>query len=298
MASPARLHKQREEARIASERAAERQETIQGSEHELALAQLAAHKRQLSAIQSMQARQAKKAELMQEWHGYIDGVLAADAGVPDPVISQMMPWAFDVGDIDRALAVGDYLLRYKLPAPEQFTRDLPSLYAEMAAESWLSTPTGTIPAISAEQLGEVLGATADHDMDDEIRAKLPSAKPCTAKAMTKPPSRICATPLNSTPKWAAKPCLRSWKKSRPRKTKTNNPHTRQLSPRGARRYRALVSFTLSAATAHLVPRHTCRRWFFSGFPTAAFLGRTPHEQRIYPAPSHNRPALQRRPADG
>ena len=63
MASPARLHKQREEARIASERAAERQETIQGSEHELALAQLAAHKRQLSAIQSMQARQAKKARL-------------------------------------------------------------------------------------------------------------------------------------------------------------------------------------------------------------------------------------------
>ena len=160
----------REEARIASERAAERQETLQGSEHELALAQLAAHKRQLSAIQSMQARQAKKAELMQEWHGYIDGVLAADAGVPDPVISQMMPWAFDVGDIDRALTVGDYLLRHKLPAPEQFTRDLPSLYAEMAAESWLSTPT--IPAISAEQLGEVLDATADHDMVDEIRAKL------------------------------------------------------------------------------------------------------------------------------
>lgn len=172
MASPARLHKQREEARIASERAAERQETIQGSEHELALAQLAQHKRQLQGIQSLEARQAKKAELMQEWHGYIDGVLAADAGVPDPVISQMMPWAFDVGDIDRALAVGDYLLRHKLPAPEQFTRDLPSLYAEMAAESWLSTPTGTIPAISAEQLGEVLDATADHDMVDEIRAKL------------------------------------------------------------------------------------------------------------------------------
>ena len=63
MASPARLHKQREEARLAAERAAERQETLQGSEHELALAQLAAHKRQLSAIQSMQARQAKKAEL-------------------------------------------------------------------------------------------------------------------------------------------------------------------------------------------------------------------------------------------
>ena len=168
MASPARLHKQREEARIASERAAERQETIQGSEHELALAQLAAHKRQLSAIQSMQARQAKKAELMQEWHGYIDGVLAADAGVPDPVISQMMPWAFDVGDIDRALAVGDYLLRHKLPAPEQFTRDLPSLYAEMAAESALNRPG----SLSAEQLAEVLDATTGHDMVDEIRAKL------------------------------------------------------------------------------------------------------------------------------
>ena len=168
MASPARLHKQREEARIASERAAERQETIQGSEHELALAQLAQHKRQLQGIQSLEARQAKKAELMQEWHGYIDGVLAADAGVPDPIISQMLPWLFDVGDIDRALTVGDYLLRHDLPAPEQFTRDLPSLYAEMAAESALNRPG----SLNAEQLAEVLEATAGHDMVDEIRAKL------------------------------------------------------------------------------------------------------------------------------
>ena len=137
MASPARLHKQREEARIASERAAERQETLQGSEHELALAQLAQHKRQLQGIQSLEARQAKKAELMQEWHGYIDGVLAADAGVPDPIISQMLPWLFDVGDIDRALTVGDYLLRHDLPAPESFARSAPALYAELAAEAWL-----------------------------------------------------------------------------------------------------------------------------------------------------------------
>ena len=158
MASPARLHKQREEARIASERAAERQETRQGSEHELALAQLAQHKRQLQGIQSLEARQAKKAELMQEWHGYIDGVLAADAGVPDPIISQMLPWLFDVGDIDRALTVGDYLLRHDLPAPEQFTRDLPSLYAEMAAESALNRPG----SLNAEHLAEVLEATAGH----------------------------------------------------------------------------------------------------------------------------------------
>ena len=168
MASPARLHKQREEARIASERAAERQETIQGSEHELALAQLAQHKRQLQGIQSLEARQAKKAELIQEWHGYIDGVLAADAGVPDPIISQMLPWLFDVGDIDRALTVGDYLLRHDLPAPEQFTRDLPSLYAEMAAESALNRPS----SLSVEQLAEVLDATTGYDMVDEIRAKL------------------------------------------------------------------------------------------------------------------------------
>jgi phage small terminase subunit len=168
MASPARLHKQREEARIASERAAERQETLQGSEHELALAQLAQHKRQLQGIQSLEARQAKKAELIQEWHGYIDGVLAADAGVPDPIISQMLPWLFDVGDIDRALTVGDYLLRHDLPAPEQFTRDLPSLYAEMAAESALNRPS----SLSVEQLAEVLDATTGYDMVDEIRAKL------------------------------------------------------------------------------------------------------------------------------
>lgn len=170
MPSPARLHRQREAARLAAEAAAAMQEPVSGSSHELALAQLAQHKRQLSNIQSMQARVEKKAELMQEWHGYIDGVLAADSGAHDPIISQMMPWCFDVGDIDRALDVGHYLLRHDLPAPEQFTRDVPSLFAEMAAESWLNAKGE--PAINAEQLGEVLATTAGHDMVDEIRAKL------------------------------------------------------------------------------------------------------------------------------
>lgn len=170
MTSPARLHKQRESARLAAQAAAAAQEPVSGTVHDLALAQLAQHKRQLSGIQSLQARNAKKAELMTEWHGYIDGVLAADSGAHDPVISQMMPWAFDVGDIDRALAIGDYLIRHDLPAPEQFVRDLPSLYAEMAAEVALNKKDGI--DISALQLAEVLDAIAGHDMVDEIRAKL------------------------------------------------------------------------------------------------------------------------------
>lgn len=170
MVSPARLHKQREAARLAAEKAARDAQPVSGSEHDLMLAQLAQHKRQLSNIKSMTARIEKKAEIMPEWHGYIDGVLAADSGAIDPIISQMMPWCFDVGDIARALDIGYYMLRHDMPVPEQFRRDLPSLFAEMAAESWLESKGE--PAISAEQLAEVLDATAGHDMVDEIRAKL------------------------------------------------------------------------------------------------------------------------------
>lgn len=170
MTSPARLHKQRESARLAAQAAAQMQTPVFGSAHDQALAQLAQHKRQLSAIQSMSARIAKKAELMAEWHGYIDGVLAADSGAIDPIISEMLPWSFDAGDVDRALAIGHYLLRHDLPAPEQFTRDVPSIFAEMAAEVGINKKDGI--DISADQLAEVLEATAAYDMVDEIRAKL------------------------------------------------------------------------------------------------------------------------------
>lgn len=172
MASPARLHKQRETARLAAQAAAQAEQPVSGNAFDLSLAQLAQHKRQLGNIQSMQARLQKKAELMQEWQGYIDGVLTADSGAIDPIISQLMPWAFDVGNIEQALAIGAYLLRHNLPAPEHFVRDLPSLYAEMAAESWLNTAPGETPTISASQLDDVLERTLGYDMVDEIRAKL------------------------------------------------------------------------------------------------------------------------------
>ena len=110
--------------------------------------------------------------MAEHWHAYIDGALAADSGAHDPVISQMLPWCFDVGDIERALRVGDYLLRHDLPAPESFARSAPALYAELAAEAWLQTPDGKIPPVSALQLGDVLDAVSGHDMVDEIVAKL------------------------------------------------------------------------------------------------------------------------------
>ena len=173
MASPARLHRQREEARRAAERAATEETPVRGSAHELALAQLAQDKRQLKEIQSTERRQERKAELMAEnWNAYIDGALAADSGAHDPVISQMLPWCFDVGDIERALRVGDYLVRHDLPAPESFARSAPAVFAEMAAEAWLKTPDGVIPPISALQLGDVLETISGHDMVDEILAKL------------------------------------------------------------------------------------------------------------------------------
>ena len=169
MASPARLHKQREEARRAAERAATEETPVRGSAHELALAQMAQDKRQLKEIQSTERRQELKAELMAEnWNAYIDGALAADSGAHDPVISQMLPWCFDVGDIERALRVGDYLIRHDLPAPESFARSAPAVFAE----AWLKTPDGVIPPISALQLGDVLETISGHDMVDEILAKL------------------------------------------------------------------------------------------------------------------------------
>lgn len=165
MTSPARQHRQ---AILAEEMSKPSTSPRPAAGAELLWAQLAEHKRLLKQIQSHQQRNEKKAELMAEWHGHIDAVLQADGGQDDRVMSQMLPWCFDVGDYTRGLAVGHYLLRHRLPPPEGFARDLPALFAELCADAALKEPS----ALDAEALQGVVDAVADADMVDEIRAKL------------------------------------------------------------------------------------------------------------------------------
>jgi protein-tyrosine-phosphatase len=124
---------QRHMARVLAQQEAERAAIADpfgeatGTQHELMLAQLHAHMRQLKEIQATEKKVEAKRKLLPEYMEYLDGVLEADAGVQDPVVTTMLVWLLDVGEWMHALDVAAYCLRHNLQLPDRFNRNVPTL---------------------------------------------------------------------------------------------------------------------------------------------------------------------------
>lgn len=125
---------------------------IKGTLAERMLSTLNLHRAALKAIQSRQAKIAKKREFLPEYDAYIAGVLEADGGAQDDVATTIMLWKLDAGDFDGALNIADYAIRHALAMPDYISRDVPTTLIEEIADA-------------------ALELTADCDMVDEVRAK-------------------------------------------------------------------------------------------------------------------------------
>ncbi len=77
-----------------------------------------------------------------------------------------------MGDINGALDIADYVLEHGLALPDQYRRDAATLVAEEIAEQALR-PGG--PDIATADLSATEALTRDHDMPDEVRAKIHKA---------------------------------------------------------------------------------------------------------------------------
>jgi len=171
MLSPAKRHFQTTlAAHEAASVAAHNGAPVDANLYELMLMQLADHKRTLKGIQSVQRKIDAKRQMLPEYEAYVDGVLSADAGRQDDVVMTMMVWSVDVGDYARALKIGAYALKHGLTTPEQYNRDTATLLAEEIAEARLRGA-----AVPVEDLVQADDLTQDHDMPDEVRAKLKRA---------------------------------------------------------------------------------------------------------------------------
>ena len=144
-----------------------------GSQHELMLAQLHAHSRQLKDIQSTEKKVEAKRKLLPEYMEYLDGVLAADAGVQDPVVTTLLVWLLDVGDWIPALDVAAYCLRHKLQLPDRFNRNLPTLLLDETSEAAIKGQLTGVDALAV--LAKVDELTQGLDAHDQARAKLHKA---------------------------------------------------------------------------------------------------------------------------
>lgn len=167
--TPAKKHFQKQSAKQNNESADLAQHSNeQTNQYEIMLMMLADHKRKLKEIQSQEMKAEFKADVIDEYEAYIDGVIESDCGVQDDVLMNLMVWFIDIGNIESALRIGAYALKHNMQTPEQYKRDTATLLAEETAEFALRYTD----KISITLLLHVEHITTDKDMPDEVRAKL------------------------------------------------------------------------------------------------------------------------------
>ncbi|MDR1463646.1 MAG: hypothetical protein LBI68_11055 [Azoarcus sp.] len=181
-ASPARRHRQRIGARIASAAAAAKTAPLATAKpYELMCAKLDSDMRRLKQIQSVAKKIDIKRQLLPEYDAWVDGVLESGAGVQDDVLITVMIWRIDTGDFTGGLRIAEYAINHKLALPQRYQRTLGCLIAEEIADAGLRALAEKRLDDSNEQLrysnalDHAAALTADADMPDEVRAKLEKA---------------------------------------------------------------------------------------------------------------------------
>lgn len=135
----------------------------QGRAFEMMRAKLATDQRRLKETQSVERKVEIKREILPDYVPYISEVLERDAGGQDDVVTTIMLWRLDAGDMGGAMDIARYAIRHGLTMPAHFDRTLPATVAEGFADT-ADVPSGL--------LAEVIDLTAPFDMVDQIRAKL------------------------------------------------------------------------------------------------------------------------------
>lgn len=139
--------------------------------YELMLAKLHQDGLRLKQVQSNQGKAALKEKLLPDYAPYVAGVIEAGQGAQDDVLTTVMIWRFDAGDFDGGLDIAEYVLQHGLKMPDRFERTTGCLVAEEVAGAALTAQKagGTFPR---EILTRTAVLTAEHDMPDEVRAKV------------------------------------------------------------------------------------------------------------------------------
>lgn len=147
--------------------------------YRMKLIELGEDRRRLKAIQSVAGKIELKRQLLPNYAPWVGGIIAAEAegGVieQDEIFTTVMIWRIDVGDFAGALPLAAYALRHKLKLPDRYARDVATTVAEEIANAVLKAMTAG-EAVDLEALREAARITADHDMPDQVRAKLLKAQ--------------------------------------------------------------------------------------------------------------------------
>ncbi len=184
MLTPAQRHYDK----VMAERRGTTENVVQGgSAYEQQLYRLRIDQRRLSQFQSHLTRATMKREMLPAYDGWIDGVLTANTGQSDEVVTTCMVWSVDAGLYRDALRLAEYVISHNLPMADKYQRTAACFIVDQVSEAALLRFKGAAtdnPAIEIDLLLRLQELTADKDMPDEARAKLLKAIGYTQREST------------------------------------------------------------------------------------------------------------------
>ncbi|HEN3659702.1 TPA: terminase [Yersinia enterocolitica] len=184
MLTPAQRHYDK----VMAERRGTTEDVVQGgSAYEQQLHRLRIDQRRLSQFQSHLTRATMKREMLPAYDGWLDGVLAANSGQSDEVVTTCMVWSVDAGLYRDALRLAEYVISHNLPMADKYQRTAACFIVDQVSEAALLRFKGAAtdnPAIEIDLLLRLQELTADKDMPDEARAKLLKAIGYTQREST------------------------------------------------------------------------------------------------------------------
>lgn len=169
--TPAARHYQETLAAQALQASANGERTVENAtEYERMLIQLAEHRRQLKAIQSQEGKATLKADLVKHYSAWVAGVIAGGTGAQDEVLTTIMIWLIDAGDIAAAVPLIEYALKFDLKLPDNYARSLAVVVVEESALVELRVANSKF--IDIASLNKINELTQSLDMPDQVRARL------------------------------------------------------------------------------------------------------------------------------
>ena len=131
--------------------------------------------RRLKEIKSIDMKIAAKREMLPEYRPWVQGIIAADAGVGAGLAAEVVPtcmvWLIDVGDYDGAISLAEFVMRHKVAMPPRYQRDAATILMEEIADAAIKAQ-GANESFSLTTLEEVADLTGHLDIHDQVRAKL------------------------------------------------------------------------------------------------------------------------------
>lgn len=142
--------------------------------YEQILHRLRIDQNRLKGIQANRAKAEEKQKLLPDYQGWVDGTLAADSGQADDVLTRVMLWHVDAGNIAEALRIGEYVIRHKLAMPDKFNRTAAVTLIDEICDPVLAAfkAAPNVATVNVDLLKALDGLTANEDAPEAVRAKL------------------------------------------------------------------------------------------------------------------------------